>query len=71
MLGPTVQQKCSGNMALKRFNNLERRLNRNPQLRATYIDFMAQYEKLGHMCIERYSSRTIFKSQSSSGQDGW
>jgi len=41
----------SRRMALKRFENLERRLNRDPTLRTAYVDFMRQYEDLGHMCL--------------------
>ncbi|XP_053692614.1 uncharacterized protein LOC128741063 [Sabethes cyaneus] len=35
--------------ATRRFLNLERRLNRQPELKQLYIDFMNDYERLGHM----------------------
>ncbi|XP_065356328.1 uncharacterized protein LOC135950722 [Calliphora vicina] len=35
--------------ALARFNATERRLSRNPDLRAQYVKFMQEYESLGHM----------------------
>lgn len=39
----------SRNIALRRFAQVERRLNRDPELRQKYIQFMREYEKLGHM----------------------
>ncbi|XP_055633643.1 uncharacterized protein LOC129773985 [Toxorhynchites rutilus septentrionalis] len=36
-------------MALHRFNLLERRLERNPELKVDYHKFMAEYLSLGHM----------------------
>lgn len=36
-------------IALKRFQNLERKLERNPNFREHYIKFMQEYESLGHM----------------------
>ncbi|XP_050303785.1 uncharacterized protein LOC126741423 [Anthonomus grandis grandis] len=38
--------------ALKRFNSLEKRLNRNETLRNQYIEFMENYESLGHMTLK-------------------
>lgn len=35
--------------AIKRFYSLERKLNRDPQLKQEYIKFLAEYESLGHM----------------------
>lgn len=35
--------------ALRRFFQLERRLERNPELREKYIAFMREYQRLGHM----------------------
>lgn len=35
--------------ALKRFYNLEKRLNKNPDLYAAYRKFMTEYQTLGHM----------------------
>ena len=35
--------------SLNRFLNLEKRLARQPELRAEYVQFMRQYEDLGHM----------------------
>lgn len=37
------------NIALKRFYNLERKLNQNPDLKEKYIKFMTEYRELGHM----------------------
>lgn len=45
-----VTMRDSRRMALKRFENLERRLNRDSALHTAYVDFMRQYEDLGHMC---------------------
>ncbi|KXJ71546.1 hypothetical protein RP20_CCG020309 [Aedes albopictus] len=39
----------SKSMALHRFNLLERRLDRNPELKEEYHKFMAEYLSLGHM----------------------
>ncbi|XP_054083385.1 uncharacterized protein LOC128920327 [Zeugodacus cucurbitae] len=39
----------SYNTALRRFNALERRLQQLPILRKQYVDFMEEYESLGHM----------------------
>lgn len=39
----------SYNVALKRLNQVERRLDRSPDLRKAYVDFMSEYESLGHM----------------------
>ncbi|CAB3236889.1 unnamed protein product [Arctia plantaginis] len=36
-------------VALRRFLNLERKLQSNPALRSKYIDFMNEYRRLGHM----------------------
>lgn len=36
-------------IALRRFINLEKRLQANPPFRAKYVDFMEEYLKLGHM----------------------
>ncbi|XP_036346961.1 uncharacterized protein LOC118756298 [Rhagoletis pomonella] len=37
--------------ALRRFNAQERRLAKLPHLRKQYVDFMDEYERLGHMSI--------------------
>lgn len=37
------------NTALKRFQSLEAKLTKNPLLKAKYIDFMREYQSLGHM----------------------
>lgn len=42
--------------ALHRFYSLEKRLKRDPELAKLYIDFMREYEQLGHM---REALRTI------------
>lgn len=39
----------SRQMALRRFVNLESRLNRDPRLKDEYHEFMSEYEALGHM----------------------
>ncbi|XP_070523065.1 uncharacterized protein [Cardiocondyla obscurior] len=39
----------SREIALKRFYTLERRLNRDPEFRAVYVQFMREYAELGHM----------------------
>lgn len=39
----------SRNIALRRFHQLERQLQNNEQLRMKYVDFMREYESLGHM----------------------
>ena len=36
-------------MATKRFQSLEHKLNKNPNLREKYSEFMSEYEVLGHM----------------------
>lgn len=41
----------SYNSALKRFLQLERRLSRAPELYTAYINFMREYEQLGHMGV--------------------
>ncbi|XP_065088817.1 uncharacterized protein LOC135710230 [Ochlerotatus camptorhynchus] len=35
--------------ALRRFQWMQRRLSKNPDLKAQYVDFMAEYIELGHM----------------------
>ncbi|XP_067613910.1 uncharacterized protein [Eurosta solidaginis] len=37
--------------ALRRFNSQERRLEKSSSLKDQYVDFMAEYERLGHMSI--------------------
>ncbi|XP_055309642.1 uncharacterized protein LOC129573281 [Sitodiplosis mosellana] len=37
------------NVALRKFHQLERRLQRDTELRQKYVDFMREYEQLGHM----------------------
>lgn len=39
----------SKELAINRFNSLERKLLKNPQLRELYVGFMEEYELLGHM----------------------
>ncbi|XP_065089796.1 uncharacterized protein LOC135710986 [Ochlerotatus camptorhynchus] len=48
-------------MALNRFNLLERRLERNPQLKEEYHKFMAEYLSLGHMRRVQDSSKNQSK----------
>ncbi len=40
----------SRSIAMRRFNQLERRLNRDKALRTSYVQFMNEYEQLGHVC---------------------
>lgn len=50
----TRRQECfsgSRQMALRRFQNLERKLQSNPPLHKAYSAFMSEYESLGHMSI--------------------
>jgi hypothetical protein len=50
---PTKPNICqlgaSQQMALKRFEYLERKLNRNPDLKQKYCDFIEEYTQHGHM----------------------
>jgi hypothetical protein len=46
----------SREIALKRFANLERTLNRNPSVRVQYHAFMNEYLSLGHMSLSKDSS---------------
>lgn len=39
----------SENMAVQRFQNVGKRLMKNPALRSSYVDFMHEYKLLGHM----------------------
>lgn len=39
----------SYNHAVRRLHHLERRFARSPELHAPYVDFMREYERLGHM----------------------
>lgn len=39
----------SKRLALRRFYSMEKRFDRNPTLKAKYIQFMQEYESLGHM----------------------
>ncbi|KAH1028378.1 hypothetical protein HUJ05_001735, partial [Dendroctonus ponderosae] len=43
----------SKKIAIKRFLNLERKLNRNPLLKSDYSKFLEEYEALGHMISEK------------------
>lgn len=45
----SVELGDSKNMATKRFYNLEKRLHRDEILKRDYLNFMSEYEKLGHM----------------------
>lgn len=38
----------SKDIAMRQFKNLERRLNRNPSLKGDYMNFIREYEALGH-----------------------
>ncbi|CAI6363726.1 unnamed protein product [Macrosiphum euphorbiae] len=38
-------------MATKRFHQMERKLNENPELKLEYVRFMREYQNLGHMTL--------------------
>jgi len=40
-------------MAVKRFENLKRKLSVNAKLRSLYCEFMSEYLALGHMSIAK------------------
>lgn len=54
----------SRKMAVRRFLNLERRLDRQPELKQQYIDFIDEYERLGHLHVaeidENDDPRSVF-----------
>jgi len=41
----------SRSMATKRFHQMERKLNENPELKLEYVRFMREYQNLGHMTL--------------------
>ncbi|GFS78895.1 integrase catalytic domain-containing protein [Trichonephila clavipes] len=45
----TVQLGLSKNLAVKRLNSTLIRLNKNPDIKILYSDFLNEYENLGHM----------------------
>lgn len=45
---PSVLTDSKG-LAYERFKNIERRLEKNPSLKEQYVNFMREYEALGHM----------------------
>jgi len=45
----SVKLGDSKDSAYRRFIALERRLSKDPTLRASYVDFMQEYEQQGHM----------------------
>lgn len=51
--GPVSEEQFPGarQMALRRFENLERKLKLDPVLRSAYTDFMNEYIQLGHMSV--------------------
>lgn len=49
LLRPEAELGHSRTMAERRLYSLERRFQREPGLREKYIDFMREYERLGHM----------------------
>lgn len=53
----------SYNISLSRLNNLEKKLSRQPLLKAEYTNFMHEYEDLGHM--QRIESSQSFSQQQS------
>ncbi|XP_075170134.1 uncharacterized protein LOC142242443 [Haematobia irritans] len=48
---PSNSLGASRNTALQRFASLERRLNRDADLKAKYVSFMKEYEDSGHMSL--------------------
>lgn len=46
-------------MATKRFHQMERKLNENPELKQEYVRFMREYQNLGHMTL---STKTNIQS---------
>ncbi|XP_052754454.1 uncharacterized protein LOC128201460 [Galleria mellonella] len=46
----------SSELALNRFLNLEKRLSRESHLKSEYVDFMRQYEEMGHMVQHKNAS---------------
>jgi hypothetical protein len=48
---PRLQLGPTRDLALRRLKQLERRLDRNPQYKDQYIEFMREYEALGHMSL--------------------
>lgn len=49
LLKPDQQLGTSKPMALRRFYGLENRFKKNPELKQAYVQFMREYEQLGHM----------------------
>jgi hypothetical protein len=47
-VGPVAESRHN---ALRRFKHIENKFMRNPNLKEQYVDFMCEYEKLGHMEI--------------------
>lgn len=47
----SAQLGSSREVARRRFMSLERKLQRNPELRERYVGFMREYEQMGHMQI--------------------
>lgn len=52
----------SRSIALKRFRALEKRFDRNPELRTQYSEFMTQYRALGHMRLATHQPSDEFES---------
>lgn len=53
----------SRNIALRRFEQLENRFDREPNLRERYTEFMREYERLGHMQVATrapIAGRTVY-----------
>jgi hypothetical protein len=48
---PKQQLGNSISIATKRFNNLERRFDKNSNLKQQYVTFMREYKQLGHMSV--------------------
>ena len=49
----------SKSLALKRFFSLERRLSKDSNLRQDYVEFMKEYESLGHMQLAKSNASTV------------
>lgn len=69
---PTFSE--SKQIALKRFQNLEKKLEADEALGQAYRDFMLEYERLGHMSVTSNPGayfiphHSVFKGSSSSGK---
>lgn len=56
---PDCQFANSSDCSLKRFYSLEKKLDRNPQLKSEYSNFMKEYLELGHMSVVTSQSKFV------------